>query len=221
MGREVSSLKSVPTPGTGRHRVVWTTTGHLAHRLSGSPPLSPAQPHCLPRALRPWLRFGSTGGDVRQREWFDLPSKKSHTPQFRSKPQPAVPLSRLPSFPPAASSPGRVPGHAGLPLETYQAAPTPHSRASRAPSGSYLVQAGDGSRMTPSAPSSVVCGGRGGSQQQSLHPSPRAGRGGWEAPRAPGKKEGAGRAGRGVLARKETRAPATCSWGGCRRDAPP
>lgn len=52
-------------------------------------------------------------------------------------------------------------------------------------------------------------------------PHPQARRDGWEASSAPRKKEGEGRAGRVVVARKRTRAPAPRSWGGCPGDAPP
>lgn len=84
--------------------------------------------------------------------------------------------------------------------------------------------AGGGGRMTPSAPGSedLRWEGRLAATVSAPPSTPTpGGRDRWEAPSAPRKKEGEGRAWRGVRARQGTRAPATRSWGGCPGDAPP
>lgn len=83
------------------------------------------------------------------------------------------------------------------------------------------MRAGGGGRMTPAAAGPVDLRWEERLSATVPAPHPRAGRGGWEAPSAPRRKEGEGRARRVVLARKRTRASATRSWGGCPGDAPP
>lgn len=136
---------------------------------------------------------------------------------------PSCPAFPPASFsPPAASSPGRGQDTKGSLPRTHPTAPTPHSGAWQAPSGSALVRAeGGGRRMTPSAAGPVDLRWEERLSATVPAPHPRAGRGGWEAPSAPRRKEGEGRAQRVVLARKRRRASATRSWGGCPGDAPP
>lgn len=84
LGKEVNSLKGVPTPGPGATSTSEVPGGVDQHRVSGTRQLYPEP--CLASVptseyslTRPWLRFSGTGWGARQREQFHLPSKVTHT----------------------------------------------------------------------------------------------------------------------------------------------
>lgn len=146
---------------------------------------------------------------------------KSHThPQSSGS---LAQLSRFPSCllsPPAASSPGRGQDTKGSLPRTHPTAQLPTRVLGKPVWERISAGWGWGKRDSLGCrPCGPAVGGAAPSNRPSAHP--RAGRGGWEAPGAPRRKEGEGRARRVVLARKRTRASATRSWGGCPGDAPP
>lgn len=104
LGGKGQFIQERPHTWTWGYWVGWTSARPLHPRLR-TPALSsypPALPHRLPPGTHSGLRCISAaegGGGARQREHFDLPSKKSHTPPILCEPRPAVPLSLPPPLP--------------------------------------------------------------------------------------------------------------------------
>lgn len=200
MGKEVNSLKRVPTPGLGA-----TWSGRYqgsgpAPPASGTTPVRQLSPEpcpsftaCLSDAHSgPGCLPASPGRGARPRELYDLSSEKC-PPSPNSDRSLAEP-SRFPacllSFPPHPLPRGDQ-DVKGSPAGTHGTVPTPHSRAARARPGSGLVHTGDGGgRMTPSAPGSGNLRREGKLIATVLHHHPQAGREGWAPPGPPAKERG-------------------------------